>query len=131
RTLDIRRTADERLRRFPESPHTVGWLWQARRYDDALDVLERVIEHQPSELPTALSGAQFLFTAFQPDESRRYRLRLQSIVKSARAALPSLDREQAAKVATALIPVERGVADPSVEHDVLVDRVIAAYPGTE
>lgn len=41
RQLWLHRTAAERLHLFPDSPHTVGWLSNADRMDDALAALAR------------------------------------------------------------------------------------------
>ena len=94
RQMVVERTAADRLQRFPDSPHTVAWLSQAHRLDDALRVLERVVQRQPERLPGALTGLDT--SEIQRDQARGYRARARSVLDHARKKLPGLDRERAA-----------------------------------
>lgn len=127
--LALERAAAERLQRFPDSPHTVGWLVQARRMDDALSVIERVIQRQPERLPDAL---KWLDTSeIQRDQAHGYKARAKHLLEEARKRLTSLDRERAAGVALALMALEQATAQEYEEYDVRLDRFLATYRGTE
>lgn len=122
------RVAAERLRRFPDSPYTVGWLMRAKRVGDALDVLARVVQRTPARLPDVVEG--FDTSEIDRDQSHGYRQRLAAIVDSAMTAQASLEPEAAAAVATALLAIaprtEADFRDPFARHR----RIIEAYPGT-
>ncbi|MGD9906654.1 MAG: hypothetical protein AB7U83_24570 [Vicinamibacterales bacterium] len=132
RRLAVQREAAERLRRFPDSPHTVGWLVRAERLDDAFTVLEHVAQRRPDRLDEAVKGLDT--SAIQRDQSRGYRARLRAVLATAQRALPGLDRERAAAVAVALLPLQAAALDPGREPgewEARFARVAQEYGGTE
>ena len=132
RQLAVQREATERLRRFPDSPHTVGWLVQAKRLGDALAVLDRVAERQPGRLDEAVKGLDT--SEIQRDQSHGYRARLRGVIDTARRAVPTLDRERAAALALTLLTLESLADDPQKardDYDARFARVADAYRGTE
>lgn len=126
--LAVARIAAERLRRFPDSPHTVVWLMRARRYGDALDVLGRIVERSPARLPEALEG----FDAFEigRDQSRGLRERLMAIVDAAKTAQASLSPEQGAAVHVALWTIDARMSGASEDYATRLRQAIARFAGT-
>jgi tetratricopeptide (TPR) repeat protein len=128
----VQREAAERLQRFPDSPHTVGWLARAKRIGDALAVLERVAERQPGRLDDAVKGLEIV--EIQRDQSQGHRTRLRAVLATAQRRLPTLDRERAAAVAIALLPIEAATVDPGGDPgdwEVRLARLAKEYAGTE
>lgn len=129
RTVTIGHVAADRLRRFPDSPNTVGWLWQAKRFDAAFDVLTRIAERAPARLAEALPGVDP--HPLQMDEARAQMPRARSLVAAAQLAIPALNREQAAAVAAALMPLRRATEPERANYDALLDAFLTEYAGTE
>lgn len=129
RQLWLQQTAAERLRLFPDSPHTVGWLSNADRMDDALAALARVVERHPLRLAEALAG--FKTHDVQMDQTRGYKARARQVIQAARQKLAGLDREGAATSAFALLALEQASAETYVEYDARVEAFLGTYPDTE
>ena len=129
RQMVVARTAADRLQRFPDSPHTVAWLSQAHRLDDALRVLERVVQRQPERLPEALTGLDT--SEIQQDQARGYRARARGVLDEARKKLPGLNRERAAAVAWSLLGLEQATADRYEEFGQRLDRYLKEDGDTE
>jgi tetratricopeptide (TPR) repeat protein len=129
RQMVVARTAADRLQRFPDSPHTVAGLSQAHRLDDALRVLERVVQRQPERLPEALTGLDT--SEIQRDQARGYRARARGVLEEARKKLPGLNRERAAAVAWSLLGLEQATADRYEEFGQRLDRYLKDYGDTE
>lgn len=123
-----RRIAAERLRRFPDSPHTVGWLMQADRIDDALDLLSRVVERTPARLPEAVEG--FARMTIQRDQTHGYRDRLSRIIDAARHAQASLGREDAARVEAALVAIDLSPVTDINAKTARLERIVASVADT-
>jgi len=103
RRWHTRRLAAERLARFPDSANTVAWLAQADRLGDALDVLERIIDRQPTRIADALEPLIEKSFELRRDQSHGYQARLDGLIAAARRTLPRLDREAAARLDIVLL----------------------------
>jgi len=90
--------AAEGLKRAPDAPETLGFLLQANRLDEALQVARRIVTARPGDTRRAVdtlvrNSAKFL------DRSRDYQDRLAEIADLLTAKLARLPREDAAWLA--------------------------------
>ena len=94
-------------RGFPASANTVAWLAQADRLGDALDVLQRIIDRQPTRIADALEALdREELRELRRDQSHGYQARLDGLIAAARRTLPGLDREAAARLEIVLLAYE-------------------------
>ena len=98
-----KRVATQRLARFPESANTVAWLSAANRMDDALDVIERIVNRRPSRSADAFRAlSQDLFRV-RTDQTHGYGERVDGLVAAARRRIPELEPEAAAALDIVLL----------------------------
>ena len=122
--------ASERLRRFPASPNTVGWLLQAKRVDDAFAVVQRIIETRPEAIAQTFQAGDWLDV--RGDQTRGYKARLRTLIELAHAKVRILDREQQARAALAMVGVELFASDVRAhdDYEVRLRAIVTNYPGT-
>jgi hypothetical protein len=98
-----KRVATQRLARFPESANTVAWLTEANCTDDALDVVERIINRQPSRIADAFRALSQSLSEFRRDQTHGYWERVNGLVAAARRRIPELEPEAAAALDIVLL----------------------------
>ena len=130
RRWQTRRIAAERLAAFPDSANTVGWLAQAGRLGDAFDVLERVVTRQPTRIADALQSLNERMFEIQTDRSHGFLTRLEGLMATARRALPTLDREDAATLDIALLSFETWLLPERNELETRRHAVLVKHEGT-
>ncbi len=128
--LMLRRTAEDMLRSSPDDPATVAWLVEAGRNDDALDVLQRIVETRPEQIGPAFRHIAMSGQRMISDRVSEHRARLTRLLVMARKAVATLEREAQADSAFALLGTEHALADTYVEFSTRLRQLIAAYPGT-
>ena len=130
RRWQIGRIAADRLIAFPDSANTVAWLAQAGRLGDALDVVERVVTRHPTRIADALQSLNERMFEIQTDRSHGYQARLEGLIATARRALPSLDREDAATLDIALFSLETWLLPKRSDLETLRRAVLEKHDGT-
>jgi hypothetical protein len=101
-----KREAAARLARFPGSVNTVAWLARAGRTGDALDVLQRVIAGDATRIADGLKALDPVISTLQRNQASEYNTRLSRLLDAARARLPDLDRESAARLELAVVRLD-------------------------
>jgi tetratricopeptide (TPR) repeat protein len=116
----LTKLAAARLATDPASADTFELLVKVDRLAAALQVLERIVDERPEHLPRAL---ELLFESgprFSNDDPHGYGDALRGLAARARTRLTDLPREDAARTARALIPLEgRYARAPSSHRDAL------------
>ena len=122
--------AASRLAEQPDSPE-LSELLESRRIADVLRVLRTIVDAHPERMPRAFEIVAAESTQFQ-DSGHGYQEALQLIVDAAKARLPDLRREDAARVARQLLLLDR--PSQTVKQPPFVDLLrsfVQQYSGTE
>lgn len=124
--------AAQALAAAPASPDTIRLLLSQTpaRVSDALDVLDRVIASQPSRAADAFRAVTASSFEITRDSSRGFRDRLKAQVDAAPARLASLPREDAARLARALVDAAWIFNADRADRLARLQALSAAYPGT-
>ncbi len=104
------KAAETALQKAPDRSATFDLLLKAGRRGDALDVLERIVERRPEEMRAAFAAIGSAGRDFAADKARDHAQRLRGLVERAKARLAALPRDEAARVARALVSVESELA---------------------
>jgi hypothetical protein len=123
-------SAARRLAEQPDSPELTALL-ESRRVDDVLRVLRTIVEKHPERMPRAFELVARESSRFS-DHGHGYQDALRQIVDAARARLPDLPREDAARVARQLLLIDR--PSLNVRRPAFVDELrsfVQQYSGTE
>ena len=125
--------AARRLVEAPDSPETVRILATAKKLDDLLVVLRRIVDTQPSRIPDAFDAAALALWEFRGDSTRVSEQKdvLRRIVTDARPKLAELPREDAARAERAFIIVDSHVSSDRNSYRPALQRFVEQYRGTE
>ena len=122
--------AERSLRRAPDAVETLGLLLAADRPEDALRVLQRIVDRHPGRMAKAFEIVSRAPGAAFNDDGLDHRLTLQRIVEAAFGRLTALPREEAASAERQMMMVDsRPVAGRSF-NDKLA-QFVDKYRGTE
>ena len=102
----------------------------ARRYDDALKVLRRIVDTRPDDLAAAFKALGF-DTRMLADAARNRAETLRPIVADARRRIAVLPKQQAATIARELVNVDSELAGRPDTWLPYLKAFIAEYAGTE
>jgi hypothetical protein len=120
----------ERFRTAPLDPETVRALSLASRPNEAIATLQRIATERPDRLADALMALE-IFPRGDNDEARAQKARGRELVETARRALPSMPREEQARLAAALLRIEGDVLPERPRYPELHRRFVAEYAGTK
>jgi tetratricopeptide (TPR) repeat protein len=101
--------AAQALAREPDAPETLDLLSRARRFDDAIAVFQRIVDRQPASLERALAFVPALVVDATMNAVTGRADTLRGIVERAKASLPNLPREDAARAARALLGIDNNL----------------------
>jgi tetratricopeptide (TPR) repeat protein len=125
------RAAAAALVTAPESAQTIRLLVQAGRIDDALHCLAHIVPSQPGSMAAAFEAVLAGNVALQTQRAAGYSARLAEIADTARAQLPNLPRDQAARLARVLVNVDNNSArGGSRGYGQRLDAFLREYAGT-
>lgn len=122
--------SSERLRSAPTSPRTIAWLVRAQRVDEALTMLQMVVDEHPEQMAEAFERFDVL-ALIRPDANRDYGARARDVLRAAHARLSALPREQQAAAAMAMIPLEHRTQESPIEYADRLRRFLVTYAGTQ
>lgn len=120
-----------RLAESPDHPATLQLLMDLRRYDDALQVLRRIVDTRPDDLAAAFKALGINTREMLADGTRDHGGTLRPIVAEARRRIAALPKEQAAVVARELVNVETELARQPDTWRSYLAAFAAEYAGTE
>jgi TolA-binding protein len=101
------READRLLKQAPASVETFTKLARANRRDDALGVLKRVLDTADvGQTIAALDALKSALFVRQQDRPRSYSDTIRQLIAPVRGRLATLPREDAARVAWAMLPID-------------------------
>lgn len=124
--------ATSRLRAAPDEAATLDLLLQVRRLDDALDVLQRIVDTRPDRVPPALRLIALSTHEFLLDRAHPRLERLRGLLAAVRGRTATLPREDAARVTLSLISLELSLSELRDQDDWItrVRGFIETYAGT-
>jgi hypothetical protein len=126
-----RKSTTARLAQDPNDPEIIRDLLTQERTDEALLVLRRIVSAYPERMPRAFEAIYGQGTRFS-SRAHGQPQALQEIVNAAKAQLPRLSREDAARVARQLLLVDRQSTCPGENRiETYLRCFVEEYAGTE
>ena len=110
---------------------TLQLLVDLQRHDDALQLLQTIVETRPELMAAAFNALGFQARDMLADAARNYGDRLRGIVGDARRRAAALPKEQAAEVARALVTIEAEFARDRGAWRASLSSFVRDYEGTE
>ena len=127
------RRADDALRSAPSDATTIRLLLQLKRTEDALKALEAASRGPLDNLIDAMVSLGEYYGALTEDPARTYTDRVATIVVPVRARLAMLPREDAARLARALVRIDYEQAKATTTRpawDLRMNQFVQEYRGT-
>jgi hypothetical protein len=124
------RAADEAFRKEPVSARTFDLLFKSGRTADALGVLEQIVQSRPAEMHVAFRAVGYRGREIASDKAYDYAARLRAVAVAARTRLPTLPREEAARIAGELVTVESELEIETRSWRPRMEAFVAEYAGT-
>jgi tetratricopeptide (TPR) repeat protein len=113
----------------PDDPDLPALLASRQRIPEALEALRRLVEQHPEHIVRAFGKLETFY--FTQDQAQPHAAALGDVVALAKTRLSTLDRENAAAAARALLPIEGSLArGGSQGWAALVKSFVAEYSGT-
>jgi tetratricopeptide (TPR) repeat protein len=132
RRLLVSDAASRALQIAPNDVATLDLLLQAERIADALDVLERIVGTRPDQILPAFERVAESTRDFLGQRQHGYDDRLRALLPAAHKRVAELPREERARAARALIPIENmlsGGGSPAWVKG--LRRFIESHAGTQ
>jgi len=124
--------ASARLVDAPDASETVALLLTHERVDDALAVVGRIVATQPGRIADAFAAISRSASMALRDQSRGYDGRIRDLIAAARARLPELPKEAAARLARQLLSADNLVTrGGSQGYEARIRQFVQDYAGTE
>lgn len=122
--------ADQAWRKEPDRARTFDLLLKSGRTDEALDVLDRLVQSRPSDVRPAFASVGVRAREIGADKAHNHAARLRAALSVAKRQLSSLPREEAAGAARALLVVEGELDIQTWNWRRDTEQFVAAYDGT-
>jgi phytoene dehydrogenase-like protein len=121
------------LAESPDDPAVIQLLLQQRelKVEDVLRTFRLIVDTRPARIPEAVEAVAPVVTRVRPGDPRRHRETLGEILTAARARLPELPREEAARADRLLTSVESQLNRERQDASARLLRFIEQYQGTQ